>query len=294
MDGVPRCTEPRTVLFHRSSLGLARPSPRTRYCETRGWAVDAACRFRPPIVGLIWIRISSAMLWRIRRTHRNSGRRRKCRYRGVRIPDRLACAEVVFDQIIVGKRRLRILVQVLHVGVGRRIVEVEVIFFDILAMVAFAVCQAKEALFEDRIEPFHRARAKQSLLFVVRNSGQSVFAPTIGARASLIVGKVVPGIAVIAVVFAHRAPLPLTQVRAPFLPGDLLSLSLMQTLLFVVHLFGLTSNLSYVLFTTMFMRSSVPVKGQVGHGEGSLSQPFDLRVQPCRVSPAGILRSRTH
>src|SRR5262245_44322532 len=36
----------------------------------------------------------------------------------------------------------------------------------------------------------------------------------------MVVGEVVPGIAVFAVVLTHRAPLPLAQVGPPFLPRD--------------------------------------------------------------------------
>ena len=50
---------------------------------------------------------------------------------------------VRLDQIVVGKRRLRILVQVLHVGMGGRAVEVEVVFFNVFAVVGLAVRQAE-------------------------------------------------------------------------------------------------------------------------------------------------------
>src|SRR4029077_15065607 len=36
----------------------------------------------------------------------------------------------------------------------------------------------------------------------------------------MVVGEVIPGIAVIAIVFTDRAPLPLAQVGSPFLPWD--------------------------------------------------------------------------
>src|SRR5206468_4958217 len=49
---------------------------------------------------------------------------------------------------------------------------------------------------------------------------EAVLAPAIGAGAGLVVGEVVPRIAVLAVVLAHRAPLPLAQVGPPLLPGD--------------------------------------------------------------------------
>ena len=57
-------------------------------------------------------------------------------------------------------------------------------------------------------------------LLVVGDPAEAVLAPAIGAGAGLVVAEVVPGVAVLAVVLAHRAPLPLAQVGPPLLPGD--------------------------------------------------------------------------
>ena len=46
-------------------------------------------------------------------------------------------------------------------------------------------------------------------------------------------GEVVPGIAVGAVVLAHRAPLTLTQIRTPLLPRDPLFTGFIQPLLLI-------------------------------------------------------------
>ena len=71
-------------------------------------------------------------------------------------------APVCLDQVAIGILRLRILVEVLHVRVGRRAVEVEVIFLDVFAMVAFGVGQAEQRSFRMGSRPFHKANAKQS------------------------------------------------------------------------------------------------------------------------------------
>jgi len=63
----------------------------------------------------------------------------------------LGATPVRLDQIGVGIGRLRVLVQILHVGVRRRRVEVEVVLLHILAVVALAVGQSEEPLFENRI-----------------------------------------------------------------------------------------------------------------------------------------------
>src|SRR5262249_41380767 len=55
-------------------------------------------------------------------------------------------------------------------------------------------------------------------LLQVADARETVFVPPIGSRASMIVGQVLPGTAIAAVVLAHRAPGTLTHVRAEQLP----------------------------------------------------------------------------
>ena len=131
----------------------------------------------------------------------------------------LAAAAVGRDEVVVRIGRLRILVQVLHVRVRRRRVEVEVVLLHVLAVVALAVGQAEGALLEDRIAAVPQRQREAQHLVVVADAAQAVLAPAVGARARLVVGEVVPGVAVVAVVLAHRAPLPLAQVGSPLLPG---------------------------------------------------------------------------
>ncbi len=47
-----------------------------------------------------------------------------------------------------------------------------------------------------------------------------VLAPMVCQGPRLIMGEVIPGVAVLAVVLTDRAPLPLGQVGPPLLPGD--------------------------------------------------------------------------
>jgi len=53
--------------------------------------------------------------------------------------------------LVVRKCGLRILVQILHVGMRGSAVEVEVIFLYILAMIAFVAGKPKKPFFQDRI-----------------------------------------------------------------------------------------------------------------------------------------------
>ncbi len=125
---------------------------------------------------------------------------------------------VRLDQIIVGKGRLRILVQVLHVGMRRRAVEIEVVFLHVFAVVGFAVRQAEHAFFEDRVFAIPEGHAEAQQLLVIADAGKAILAPVIGAGSGLVMGEVVPGISVLAVVLANRSPLPLAKVGSPFPP----------------------------------------------------------------------------
>src|ERR1041385_6970834 len=95
---------------------------------------------------------------------------------------------------------------------GRRAVEIEVILLHVLAMIAFAVGQTEEALFKDGVLPVPQRQREAELLLVIGNPCQAIFSPAIGARAGLIVCKVIPCIASLAVILAYRSPLSFTQV----------------------------------------------------------------------------------
>ena len=88
---------------------------------------------------------------------------------------------VGLHQVGVGIRRVRILVQKLHVRVGRRAIEVEVVLLDVLAVVPLAVGQSEEPLLEDRILPVPQGQREAEALFVIGDAGQAVFAPAVGA-----------------------------------------------------------------------------------------------------------------
>ena len=66
--------------------------------------------------------------------------------------------------------------------------------------------------------PFHSATRSAEPAFSIAEAEQAVLAPAIGAAAGLIVGKVIPGIAVGAIVLADGPPVPLGEVGAPVLP----------------------------------------------------------------------------
>src|SRR5262249_23161175 len=108
-------------------------------------------------------------------------------------------------------------------------VEVEVVFLDVLAVIAFAVGQPEQAFLEDGVLAVPQGQRKAEPLMLVGDAGQAVLAPAIGTRACLVVTEVIPGVAAIAVVLADGAPLSLAEVRPPLLPGNLLVSGLFKT-----------------------------------------------------------------
>src|SRR5262249_43612320 len=124
------------------------------------------------------------------------------------------------DELPLGCGSLGVLVQVPHVRVRRRRVEVEVVFLHVLAVVAFAVGETEQPLLDDGILAVPQRQCEAKELLIIRDSSKAVLAPAIGTGTCLVVAEVVPRIAVGAVVLAHRSPLTLAQVGSPSFPGD--------------------------------------------------------------------------
>jgi hypothetical protein len=132
----------------------------------------------------------------------------------------LVARAVRVNERVVGVGGLRVLVEPLEVGVARRRVEVEVVLLHVLAVVPLGVGEAEQPLLEDGVLPVPEGEGEAEALLVVRDPGEAVLAPPVGARARLVVRDVSPGVAGVAVVLAHRAPLALGQVRPPATPRD--------------------------------------------------------------------------
>ncbi|MGC4089204.1 MAG: hypothetical protein QM756_15230 [Polyangiaceae bacterium] len=130
----------------------------------------------------------------------------------------LAARAIFFHQARVGKLSARILVQRLQVRRRRRSVQVVVELLDVLTVIAFRPGQAEQALLQDGVAFVPQREREAQARLAVTNAEQAIFAPAVGAAARLIVGEVVPALAVRGVVFTHRAPLALGKVRAPALP----------------------------------------------------------------------------
>src|SRR5262245_13048152 len=103
---------------------------------------------------------------------------------------------------------------------GRRRVEVEVVLLHILAVISFGVGQSEQPFLENRIVVVPQREREAKVDAVVRESRDAVLAPAIYPGAGLIVTEGVPSVAVGALVFPHRSPLALAEIRTPLPPAD--------------------------------------------------------------------------
>ena len=141
-----------------------------------------------------------------------------------------APATVFCHKPFVGIGGLGVLVEGFEIGVGGSAVEIEIVFLHVLAMIALIAGEAEQTLLEDRIVSIPQRQRETEQLLIVTEAQQPVLAPAVGPRARLIMGEVVPGGAIGAVVLPHRSPLALGQIGPPLFPPGV-----PQSLLLGVH-----------------------------------------------------------
>jgi len=103
----------------------------------------------------------------------------------------------------------------------RRCIEVVVELLDVLAVIALAVREAEQTLFQNRILAVPQRQRQTQALLVIAETGEAVLAPAIDAAARVIVREVVPRVAMLAVVLADGAPLAFAEVWTPLFPREL-------------------------------------------------------------------------
>src|SRR5207244_742361 len=91
-------------------------------------------------------------------------------------------------------------------------------------------------LLEDRVLAVPQRQREAEQLLVVGDPREPVLAPAVGTRAGLVVGEVIPRVARVAVVLAHRPPLPLRKIRPPLFPLRGLGAGLLESTMLGVHL----------------------------------------------------------
>ena len=129
-----------------------------------------------------------------------------------------AAPRVFLSEPAIREFGLRILVEVLHVGVGRRAVEIEVALFHILSVISLLAGDAEKALLENRVAAIPERDREADQLVPVGNAGDAVFVPAISLRAGVLMRERSPGVLIAAVVFANRSPGALAEVRTPTFP----------------------------------------------------------------------------
>ena len=87
-------------------------------------------------------------------------------------------APVRVDQVPVGILPLRVLVEILHVRVRGRAVDVEVVLLDVFAVIRLAVGEPEQALFQNRVPLVPQRQRKTEPLLVVAESRRARPRPT--------------------------------------------------------------------------------------------------------------------
>ena len=119
---------------------------------------------------------------------------------------------------------------------GGSVVEVEPVFFYVLAVVALVAGKAEHALFEDGVAAIPQGQREDQKLVAIADSRDAVFTPAIGLAARHVVGEKFPGAAIGAVVLAHAAPGTFADVGPPLAPGrDHPVMGLEQALMFLAQ-----------------------------------------------------------
>src|SRR5207248_3515895 len=122
-----------------------------------------------------------------------------------------------------------------HETVRRRAVDIPIKFLYVFAVISFRAAYAEDAFLQKRIALVPKRERKTEQPFVIANSANAVFVPAIRARPRVIVRKIIPRVAVRAVILANRPPRALGQIRPPKMPRLLRRFVFFEPLLFGVH-----------------------------------------------------------
>src|SRR5262249_9638454 len=85
--------------------------------------------------------------------------------------------------------------------------------------------QAEEAFLEDGILAVPQRQGEGENLIAIGEAGQAVLAPAVSAAAGVVVGEVVPGVAVAGIILTHGAPGAFGEIRPPVSPEELFGLA---------------------------------------------------------------------
>jgi hypothetical protein len=72
-------------------------------------------------------------------------------------------------------------------------IDVEIVLFDVLSMIALAIYKPEETLLEDRVALVPEAERETETALAVRDAQEPVLTPAVGATAGVIVREIGPG-----------------------------------------------------------------------------------------------------
>src|SRR5205807_56365 len=122
-----------------------------------------------------------------------------------------------------------------HEAVRRRIVDVPIQLFSVLAVVALRPGHAEKALLQNRITPIPKREGKAEPLLEIGDSADPILAPAICARPRVLMWEIIPPVTIGAVIFAHGAPCSLAEIRSPKIPVLSQAIILCDAILLGVH-----------------------------------------------------------
>ena len=125
---------------------------------------------------------------------------------------------VLIDQPLIRERLLRVVIPPAQPSVAGQPVEIPPIFLDVLAVVPLRTSEAEHALFQDRVDTVPEGQGQTEIMVNVRQTGHAVFIPSVGAGSRMIMWEEAPGIPVVAVILAYRAPGALREIGTPLIP----------------------------------------------------------------------------
>ena len=138
------------------------------------------------------------------------------------------------QQLFVREARLRVAVKHSHVAVGRRAIGIEINFLHIFAVRPLRARHTEEPFLQERVAAVPESERETKPLLEIADAADAVLAPAERPRTRLVVRKIIPGIAVRAVILADRPPGALGQIRSPEMPALVLVI-FREALLLGVH-----------------------------------------------------------
>jgi hypothetical protein len=99
-----------------------------------------------------------------------------------------------------------------------RVIEIKVVFFDVLSVISLLARQSKGAFLQQGISPIPQGQRETEILVAIADSTETVFAPPISTGTGLLVREIAPGFTVGTVVLPHSSPSALGEKGPPTVP----------------------------------------------------------------------------